>query len=96
MINMLYGYTDEFSKAISDNLDKFNNEDVVSNLEENIPTPTLAAVVGVVVGVAYGISIEDLSTVVDEDNYEELLVKVFDNVLQFTKDNGVTVFDKRD
>lgn len=96
MITKLIGYTDKYDKAVRDNIDNWDNEEILDYLDKIVPNPTLADVIGMTIGMAYGLSLEDLITVIDEDNCDELLRNAFKSMIKFVEDNGVTWFDKRD
>ena len=98
MITKLAGINYEaFDKMSKENLTgMFDLEENLVKLDEKLPDPTIAEVIGVIVGGAYGLSIDDLTkSITSQDDAKKELDKMFEKMTKYMKDNfEFTMFDK--
>ena len=98
MITRLAGLNYEaFDKASKETLTgMFDLEENLVKLDEKLPNPTVAEILGVIVGVTYGLSIDELTkTLCNQDDVKKELDKMFEKMAKYMEDNfEFTIFDK--
>lgn len=98
MITKLSGINYEaFDKKTNANLNGlFDSEENLKILDERVPCPTIAEIIGISVGAAYGLSIEELTRTIDgSDDVKKELNEVFEKMYSYMTDNfELTMFDK--
>lgn len=74
----------------------FDSEENLVKLDEKLPDPTIAEVIGVIIGGMYGLSIDELTESLSEsDDVKAILYQKFEKMAKYAQDKfEFTIFDK--